>query len=260
MNEIQNFFRLIENFYLENNGSKNYEDYIKHLKLYNLEILNISAKDIEYLILKMEDINKEILNKEKILPFDFNVHEIFLEKNNKYEFLLTFMEKKLDIKVEELNILKDYTKILESRLSQVFSYAIEKNCSIMIDAEQSYLQHYFDYFSAHVFKIYNKKNSILSATLQCYLNSQMQRLDKLHKFCREYNLKIGIKLVRGAYMNEENQLAKENGYPTPICKSAEETHDNYNKSLARLFEFLEEDEKVIKLSMIHLLFYFIYLN
>ncbi len=230
---------------MENNCSKNYEDYIKHLELYNIKNLNISVKDIEDLILKMEEVNKEIFNLEKIRPFDLNVHEIFLEKNKNHEFLLIFLKNKLNVKIEELNMLKDYTKILESRLSQVFSYAIEKNCSIMIDAEQSYLQHYFDYYTSYVFKIYNKKNSILSTTLQCYLNTQMQRLDKLHKFCRKNNLKIGIKLVRGAYMNEENQLARENGYPTPICKNVEETHYNYNKSLEKIFEILQENEKVI---------------
>jgi proline dehydrogenase len=37
-----------------------------------------------------------------------------------------------------------------------------------------------------------------------------------------YNL--GIKLIRGAYMNEERELAKENHYESPIWDSLEETH------------------------------------
>ena len=230
---------------MENNSSKKYKDYLRHLELYSLQKLNIKLIHIEELIEKMENFNKENYGKAEIRPFDLNVHEIFLEKNPKLEFLLTFLKNIFQLKDEEINMLKDYTKILDGRLSQVFSYAIEKNCSIMIDAEQSYLQHHFDYFTAYVFKIYNKKNSILSTTLQCYLNTQMQRLDKLHKFCRVNNLKIGIKLVRGAYMNEENKLAQINGYPTPICSSVDQTHEISNKSLARIFEILEDGEKVI---------------
>lgn len=213
--------------------------------------MKITKEDIKELIEKIEEINSEEFAISQMRPFDLNVHEIFLEKNDssyqsfkKYEFLLSFLKNKFKLNQEEIKLLKDYTKIVDNRLEQVFSYAIDKECSIMIDAEQSYLQHHFDYFTAYVFKIYNKKKSILSTTLQCYLNTQMQRLDKLHRFCRNYNLKIGIKLVRGAYMIEENKLAEENCYPTPICGSFEETNNNYNNSLAKIFEILEEEEKV----------------
>jgi proline dehydrogenase len=36
-----------------------------------------------------------------------------------------------------------------------------------------------------------------------------------------------MKLVRGAYM-EKNMLAKQKGYPTPICASKEATDANYD--------------------------------
>lgn len=41
-----------------------------------------------------------------------------------------------------------------------------------------------------------------------------------------YNL--GLKLVRGAYMNEERLLAKENNAESPICETLEDTHSNYD--------------------------------
>ena len=231
---------MIENFYLENNSSNNYEEYVKQLELFALGHLNITENDVKELIEKVQ----EISGVNKIRPFELNIHEIFLEKNEKSEYLLNFLKNKFKLQDEEINMLQDYTKILDERIAGVFSHAIEKKCSIMIDAEQSYIQHHFDYFCAYVFKIYNKEHSILSTTLQCYLNTQMQRLDKLTGFCREYDLKVGIKLVRGAYMFEENKLAEDMGYPTPICASFEETNDNYNNSLAKLFEFLDENEKV----------------
>lgn len=213
--------------------------------------MNITENDISQLIERIESLNFEEIGARRIRPFDLNIHEIFLQKNDssypsyqKWEFLMRFLKEKFKLEDQEITELKNYTKILDERLEQVFSYAIEKECSIMIDAEQSYLQHHFDYFAAYVFKIYNKKKSILSTTLQCYLNTQMQRLEKLQNFCRDYNLKFGLKLVRGAYMIEENNLASELGYPTPICANFEETNDNYNNSLARIFNFLEEEEKV----------------
>ena len=248
LNEFQNVFRLIENFYLENNSSTEYDEYIKHLKTYNLTHLNIKGEDIKELIETIEEFNYENSGTKKIKPFDLNIHEIFLNpensSNKKFNFLMNFLKNKFELQNEEIKMLKEYTNIIESRLEQVFSYAIDKSCSIMIDAEQSYLQHHFDYYTAYVFKIYNKEKSILSTTLQCYLNNQLQRLDKIYNFCREYNLKLGIKLVRGAYLNEENKLAEENGYPSPICDSFEETNNNYNSSLTKIFKVLEEKEKV----------------
>jgi proline dehydrogenase len=44
-----------------------------------------------------------------------------------------------------------------------------------------------------------------------------------------YNL--GIKLIRGAYMNEERTLAKEFNYESPIFESMEETHKCYDGSV-----------------------------
>ena len=41
-----------------------------------------------------------------------------------------------------------------------------------------------------------------------------------------YNL--GIKLIRGAYMNEERKLAEEQNIESPVWDSVEETHKCYN--------------------------------
>ena len=238
---------MIENYYLENNQSTNYEEYVKHIELYGLGSLNITESDIKELITRIE----EYSGVGKIRPFELNIHEIFLEKSDgeynsfkKFEYLESFLKTKFKLEADEIKMLKEYTKILDARLVKVFKHAIDNKCSIMIDAEQTYLQHHFDYIAAYVFKIYNKEHSILSTTLQCYLANQIQRLDKLHDFCREYNLKIGVKLVRGAYMFEENKLAEDLGIPSPICGSLEETNDNYNNSLAKLFEMVREEEKV----------------
>jgi proline dehydrogenase len=40
-----------------------------------------------------------------------------------------------------------------------------------------------------------------------------------------------MKLVRGAYMEKENERAIEKGYPTPICASKEATDENYDAAV-----------------------------
>lgn len=50
----------------------------------------------------------------------------------------------------------------------------------------------------------------------------MKRADKV-------GYRFAAKLVRGAYMESEGQLAEEQGVPNPIHDSKEATHANYNQ-------------------------------
>ena len=45
-----------------------------------------------------------------------------------------------------------------------------------------------------------------------------------------YNL--GLKFVRGAYMNEERKLANEQGIDSPVWDNIAETHACYNECVA----------------------------
>jgi proline dehydrogenase len=55
---------------------------------------------------------------------------------------------------------------------------------------------------------------------------------------RKLGYNLGVKLIRGAYMNEERRLAKEVGYDSPIHENIEDTHSCYNTNLRLLSEQL----------------------
>lgn len=63
------------------------------------------------------------------------------------------------------------------------------------------------------------------------------------KRCRMLGINLGIKLVRGAYMNEERQIAEEKGYKSPIWSSIEETHKCYNDCMRSIFDDLRENDR-----------------
>jgi proline dehydrogenase len=114
----------------------------------------------------------------------------------------------------------------------------------MIDAEQSYLQVFIDYLVAYYFKLYNKDRCLLWNTLQCYLKREPNSLKKWRRFCDKNNLKFGLKLVRGAYMTEERNLAIERGLSSPVCDNLQDTDKNYNESVKFLFENYKPGDKV----------------
>jgi proline dehydrogenase len=55
---------------------------------------------------------------------------------------------------------------------------------------------------------------------------------------------IGIKLIRGAYMNEERRLAKEQGYESPVQDTIEDTHRNYNTNMGLIFQTMRANDRV----------------
>lgn len=257
LNELQFLLQLIENTNLLVGTTTDFNEYLDIIKKYNLNCVNnLTTHDISSFIKEIENANLKLRGNHRIISFDLNLHEVLIAKQkiptinyvmNNYErniAIENFITKAFKLSNEELRELSDYCSVIDNRLKEVVEHAIKKNCSIMIDAEQSYIQHYFDFFTAHLFKVYNKNDSIVSTTLQCYLKIQMSRIIKWFEFCRENNLKVGMKLVRGAYLNEERKLAKEGLYPSPVCETVQHTHENYNNSLKYVFENLQENEKV----------------
>jgi proline dehydrogenase len=65
-------------------------------------------------------------------------------------------------------------------------------------------------------------------------------LKKLHEEAKKGGFKIGVKIVRGAYMEKENDRAKEKGYPTPICESKEATDANFDTVMSYIFDHLDD--------------------
>jgi proline dehydrogenase len=48
---------------------------------------------------------------------------------------------------------------------------------------------------------------------------------------KKLGFNLGIKLIRGAYMNEERKLAAEGKYESPVHETIDDTHNCYNKNL-----------------------------
>jgi hypothetical protein len=176
--------------------------------------------------------------------FDLNVFDLFLHSNKNLS-VYRIIKKSFGLKHEEIDLLQGYVNVIDYRLKQLFNYAIYKGSSIMIDAEQTYLQSFIDYLIAYYYKIYNIESCMLWKTVQCYLKNEIHSLKKWRQFCDENKLKLGVKLVRGAYMNEENSIAELKGLPSVICDSYEENNKNYNCSVQYLFENYKKGDKVI---------------
>ena len=64
-----------------------------------------------------------------------------------------------------------------------------------------------------------------------YKHDRLAYLKGLHEKAKTKDFYIGMKLVRGAYMEKERERAKEKGYSSPICKDKQTTDKNYNEAI-----------------------------
>ena len=121
----------------------------------------------------------------------------------------------------------EWNKVKE-RFEIICKTAHEKDVALLIDAEESWMQDAADDLVEEMMRKYNKEKVIVFNTLQLYRSDRMDYLKALHERAKAEGFYIGMKLVRGAYMEKEHKRAEERGYPTPICVSKQATDDNYN--------------------------------
>lgn len=118
-----------------------------------------------------------------------------------------------------------------ARFDKVCKAAYDNDVTLLIDSEESWMQNAVDDLVEEMMRKYNKSKPIVFNTLQMYRWDRLDYLKKLHEQAKIEGFHIGMKLVRGAYMEKENERAQEKGYPSPICSSKEETDENYDATV-----------------------------
>ena len=120
---------------------------------------------------------------------------------------------------------------IKERFNLVCGFGKSNNIKILIDAEESWIQKAVDDLILEMMNLYNKESVVVYNTLQTYRWDRLNYLKQIHLASKKLNFKLGIKLVRGAYMEKERLRASELGYKSPICKTKELTDILFNDTL-----------------------------
>jgi proline dehydrogenase len=132
----------------------------------------------------------------------------------------------------------EWKRVVE-RFETVCRVAHEKDVALLIDAEESWMQDAADDLVADMMRKYNKEKAIVFNTLQMYRWDRLDYLKKLHEQAKAEGFYIGMKIVRGAYMEKENKRAEEMGYTSPICVSKEATDINYDAAISYMADHID---------------------
>ncbi len=124
-----------------------------------------------------------------------------------------------------------FTRVQE-RVLTICQAAYDAGVPILMDAEETWIQKPIDDLAYDMMKRFNNERAIVYNTYQMYRKDMLQNLRNAFHYAAMHNYYLGAKLVRGAYMEKERERAEENGYPSPIHETKEDTDDHFNKGLA----------------------------
>lgn len=143
---------------------------------------------------------------------------------------------KITEKEELTNEEKSEWLLVVDRFDQICKKAMTCDVPVLIDAEESWMQDAADNLIESMMEKYNQDKVIVFNTLQMYRHDRMEYLKGLHQRAHQKGYYIGMKVVRGAYMEKERDRAEEKGYPSPICADKQATDDNYNEAIRYMME------------------------
>jgi proline dehydrogenase len=141
---------------------------------------------------------------------------------------------------------KEWQKVVE-RYEKVSKKAFDNDVPLLIDAEESWMQTSVDDLLEVLMEKYNKEKAIVFSTLQMYRWDRLDYLKDLHQKAKEKGFYIGMKLVRGAYMEKERERAEKYNYISPICESKQDTDENFDAAVV----YMMENEKMALFSGTH---------
>ena len=125
---------------------------------------------------------------------------------------------------------KAYQTLLK-RLDTIASFAAEKHVRLMADAEETWIQDVIDQLVLDLMRKFNKTEPLVYNTAQMYRKDRPAYLTNLFKTAATESFHVGIKLVRGAYMEKERAYATEHKLPDPIQANKAATDKAYNDAM-----------------------------
>lgn len=154
--------------------------------------------------------------------------------------------------IAEFNILEKASKSTNLRNEDLIKYqktkqhtqeicekSYQEDIPIFIDAEETWIQSAIDNLAYEMMLKFNQNKTIVFNTLQLYRNDRIEYLKNIINKAKRDNIKLGFKLVRGAYMEKERERAVKLNYPSPINNTKQDTDNIYNEAIKICIENID---------------------
>lgn len=147
---------------------------------------------------------------------------------------------KLDAKQElNTNEVAEFERV-KARCLKICQVAFDRKVPIMIDAEDSWIQNTIDELAIEMMMKFNKERLIVYNTYQMYRHDKLADIKADYLIAKEAGFILGVKMVRGAYMEKERKRALDMGYPSPIQPDKKSTDRDYDESLRFCVQHIDQ--------------------
>lgn len=150
--------------------------------------------------------------------------------------LLTKIQAKETLSAEETLAFEK----VKDRVNSICQKASTMQIPVLIDAEETWLQEPIDQLARDMMHRYNEQAAIVFTTFQLYRKDSLENLKALHADAKKNGFFLGVKLVRGAYMEKERERAEAMSYPDPIQPDKEATDRDFNLALDYCINNIED--------------------
>ena len=120
---------------------------------------------------------------------------------------------------------------VKDRMYHICDVASQKNIGVLIDAEETWIQDPIDRLAMELMQTFNKEKAVVYNTIQLYRHDRLDFFKLSHNIAQQNNFILGMKLVRGAYMEKERQRANQKRDIDPIQPNKESTDNDFDASV-----------------------------
>ena len=129
---------------------------------------------------------------------------------------------------------------MQQRFEQLANAAAQAAVVLMIDAEESWIQDGVDLLVLPLLVKYNSDKIVVALTIQLYLKDRNLVYKSLLKDADEKGYVLGVKLVRGAYMEKERSRATALSMSVSVCETKDATDIQYRDALQNAMQALDK--------------------
>ena len=134
---------------------------------------------------------------------------------------------------------------VRDRMYAICEAAAEKNIGVLVDAEESWIQDPIDRLTMEMMAEFNKQKAVVFNTIQLYRHDRLHFLRISHQIAEAQGFVLGLKLVRGAYMEKERAVALEKNRQSPIQISKEATDADYDEAVRFCMDHIHSTAVII---------------
>lgn len=135
--------------------------------------------------------------------------------------------------------IKEWQRVYE-RMKRICLAAKNGKIGFLVDAEETWIQDPVDALTMVMMDEFNRGQLVLYNTIQLYRHDRLKFLKLSYKAAEERDFLLGVKLVRGAYMEKERRRAAAKEYASPIQPDKNASDNDYNQAVKFCIDHLDK--------------------